>query len=134
MARTNQRIFQQLLNGYEDLKKEYRQAIEQYFGNGEWNCNCDFFSDFAYTADSIYVQAGELASDINGMLQATKFEIEKKQEKYQNMLLSVEQIKDEIKEKFDNILEMLNISGGWSEIEQETLENLSIYYGKKRYW
>lgn len=133
MARTNQRIFQQLLNGYEDLKEEYEQAIEQYFGEGEWNCNCDFFSDFAYTADSIYVHAGELASDINGMLQATKFEIEEKQEKYQNMLLSVGQIKVEIKEKFESVLELFNMAGGWSEIEQETLENLSIYFGKRRY-
>lgn len=134
MARTNQGFFHKLITRYETLQMEYEEAIEQYFIGGEWDCNYDFFSDFAYTADLIYTQAGELESDIKGMLQATKFESEKKEEKYQDMLLAVEKIKDEVKEKFDNILEMFNISGGWSEIEQETLENMSIYHGKKRYW
>lgn len=134
MARTNQGIFQKLINKFESLQMEYEQAIEQYFEDGDYDSNCDFFSDFAHTADSVYIQADELMSDIKGMLQATKFEDKENQEKYQEILLSVEQIKNEVKEKFDNILEMINISGGCSEIERETLDNLCIYYGKKRYW
>ncbi len=86
MPRTNKVVFNKISKDFKDLQMAYNHAINQYFGSGDWNCNYDFFSDFACTADLIYGQANRLSSEIGGMLNATKFESAEKN-KYQNILL-----------------------------------------------
>lgn len=128
MARTNQGIFTKLSQDFRNLETEYNNAISQYFGNGEWNCNCDFFSDFAYSADAIYMDANNFESKIQAMLDSTKFEDTDKREKYENMQQLSQEIRYDIKSKFDEVLSMIKMSGGYiSDVEQRTLNKLSIY-------
>lgn len=128
MARINQGIFKKLSRDFRNLETEYKNAISQYFGNGEWNCNCDFFSDFAYSADAIYMDANNFESEIQGMLDSTKFEDADKRAKYEKMQQSSQEIRYKIKSKFDEVLSMIEMSGGYiSDAEQRTLNELSIY-------
>lgn len=128
MARINQGIFTKLSRDFRNLETEYKNAISQYFGNGEWNCNCDFFSDFAYSADAIYMDANNFESEIQGMLDSTKFEDADKRAKYEKMQQSSQEIRYKIKSKFDEVLSMIKMSGGYiSDAEQRTLNELSIY-------
>lgn len=128
MPRTNQGVFNKLSNEFKSLQIEYNQAIMQYFSSGEWNSNYDFFSDFTYTADSIYIKANSLSNDIGGMLNATKFESADKKNKYQDMLLSAQKMAEEIKNKFDDTLNLIKLSGGGlSDSEQRTVDKLNIY-------
>lgn len=127
MARTNQGIFDKITKDNKSLNKDYQQAIEMYFPSGEWDNNYDFFSDFAYTADSIYNAAIELKGVIDGMLKSTKFEEEDNEQKYQTMKESVQDIEYEIKSKFNSVLDMIKRSGYISDVEQRTLDKLNIY-------
>lgn len=129
MSRTDQGVFKKLSIDFASLETEYNQAIKCYFGNGEWDYNYDFFTDFAYTADSIYLDANNLVSDINGMLNATKFKLADNEKKYRNMLLLAQEIGYEIKNRFDSVFDMIRKSSGYiSDVEQSTLDKLSISY------
>lgn len=131
MPRTNQGAFKKILHDFTGLESEYSHANIQYFGTGQWNCNYDFFSDFAYTADAIYIHANSVENAIEGMLNSTKFEEKDIKEKYEEMKLRSQQIRYDIQSKFDEVLSMIKLSGGYiSDVEQRTLDKLSIY---KRY-
>lgn len=127
MARINQGIFKQIRDELKSLKTAYKQTRKDYFPDGEWNCNYDFFSDFSYEADLIYSDAISLANKIGGMLNATKFEINKNEDDFREMLSRAQDIAAGIKELFDDTLQLIAQSGGLTEIERETLETFQIY-------
>ena len=128
MARTNQGIFKELRNKYKVLENEYEQVMKEYFSDGNWNGNSDFFSDFAYSADRIYCEANDLAHEISSMVNATKFEKEDNKEKYKQMISASQEIARDMKKIFDGLLELIKISGGGiTDMEQSTLNCLEIY-------
>lgn len=131
MARTNQAIFKKLINSFNDLQNQYETSIRDYFNCGEWNSDIDgFFTGFAYAADSIYTDANELIGNINGMLNSTKFEEDETKERYQTMLLQCQNIRNDIKFKFDHTLNLFEISGNYlTDIEKRTVGKLNIYSG-----
>ena len=127
MARINQGIFKKLINEYKSIEKEYKQVMGEYFSDGHWNCNGDFFSDFAYSADNIYREANDLAYEIKGMMNTAKFEEKGNEEKYEQMLSASQEIAENIKKAFDDTLKLIIISGGLTAMEQGTLNILAIY-------
>lgn len=127
MARTNQGVFKKLQNEYKVLENEYEQVMKEYFSDGDWNGTGDFFSDFAYSADRVYRDATNLAYEIKGMMNATKFEEEDNTKKYKQMLSDSQEKARDIKREFERILKLFKMSGGISDMEQRTLDNLMIY-------
>lgn len=74
------------------------------------------------------MDANNFESEIQGMLDSTKFEDADKRAKYENMQQSSQEIRYDIKSKFDEVLSMIKMSGGYiSDVEQRTLNKLSIY-------
>ena len=127
MARTNQGVFKKLKNEYKVLENEYEQVMGYYFNDGNWTGNGDFFSDFAYSAERVYCDAINLAHEISGMMNATKFEEKDKKEKYEKMLYNSQEIARDIKNVFERTLELIKMSGFITDAEQRTLDKLMIY-------
>ncbi len=124
MARTNQGVFKQLRNKHEKLKSEFDRIVEEYFIDDEWNPNYDFFSDFGYEADSFCCEAISLENEIQGMLNATKFEDDTIEEEYQSILEKTSFLKRDMKGKFDEVLGLIARSSGYlNDIELRTIDN-----------
>lgn len=127
MARVNQGIFNKIKNSYKELFVDYKDILNRYFPDDLWNCNYDFFSDFSYSANLLYCRSIELQQEIDSMIRMLKFELEKTEIAYQGIRDECEEIQSDIKQKFAEVLEQIRYSGGISDAEQETLEQLQIY-------
>ena len=127
MARINQGCFTNLTDSYENLRKEYQDVTDIYFTDGGWNCMHDFFTEFSYSANDVYVNSRDLKKQIDNLLMVSKFEIKNKCEKYKEFSHNCELIKTHIKDLFDNTLSAIRYSSGIGEKEQETLEKFDIY-------
>lgn len=127
MARVNQGIFKKIKDSFSELKADYKDILNRYFPDDLWNCNYDFFSDFSYTANSLYCQTAELQQEIDSMTRMLKFELIDTEIDYQDIRHECEKMQSDIKQRFDEVLEQIQYSGGISDAEQETLEQLQIY-------
>lgn len=127
MARTNQGIFKKIRNEYDELYNCYTSISNRYFPNGIWNCNYDFVTDFAFSADYIYRDAKALSTKIDTMLTCTKFEMERNTHEFMEMSKKCKEIEQDIKYKFDDILGQILYGGYLSESEEETLNSMTIY-------
>ena len=56
-----------------------------------------------------------------------KFELVETEKDYQSIRRECEEIQNDIKQKFDEVLDQIRYSGEISDAEQETLEQLQIY-------
>lgn len=127
MARVNQGVFKKINDSFEELEADYKDILNQYFPDGLWNCNYDFFSDFSYVANSLYCRTIELQMEIDSLIRILKFELAKTAIDYQGIRCECEKIQSDIKRKFDETLDQICFSGGISDAERETLEQLQIY-------
>ena len=128
MPRTNQGVFNKIKTDYNGLVADYVCYQEQNFKDGEYNCNRDFFSDFAYDADGVFRKCNNTINSLQGLLQTTKFEMADKENEYRNMLASAESMRSEIASEFSSLLS--NFNGDISDVEQRTLDKLDVYHNR----
>lgn len=128
MARINQGVFREIKKKYNALESKLNKFKNDYYPEGDLTLDdwYDFFGGYVYEADEIYTMAGVLSGLINGMLSSTKFENDDKRNTYVDILSKTRDIKYEIKEMFDNAVDLVS-SDGLEGIEQRTLDQLSIY-------
>ena len=127
MARINQGVFNRIIKDVEVIINEYETIRERYFPNGEWDCNMDFYTDFAYEANGIYINALNILKRIEAIMPEIKFEDEKKRQRYSNYIVDMNKIERNIVEQFGFVLELYNQSGRFGDMEQVTLEGMEIY-------
>lgn len=124
MARTNQAIFKKIIKEFTNLQELYNDTINDYFNSDErFGESGNLYSSFLPSADTIYNYANTLIENIQGMLNATKFEKTASDEKYQEMLNQCRFIKNDIVNRLKTAVEC---SGYPTEIEYETLKKYSI--------
>ena len=124
MARTNQAIFKKIIKEFTNLQELYNDTINDYFNSDEWiGESGNLYSSFLPSADTIYNYANTLIENIQGMLNATKFEKTASDEKYQEMLNQCRFIKNDIVNRLKTAVEC---SGYPTETESETLKKYNV--------
>lgn len=126
-GKSKSRHIKKTKDSFAELKVDYNDILNRYFPDDLWNCNYDFFSDFSYSANSLYCRTIELQQEIDSMVKMLKFELVETEIDYQRIRCECEEIQCDIKQRFDEVLEQIQYSGGLSDAEQETLEQLQIY-------
>lgn len=142
MPRTNQGIFYEIRERVKNLENLFEDTIKTYFkypnlnelyANTEncWDPGHDFFSDFAYVANDIYIEANDLEKLIECSLKTIKFELPSKKADYENMLSKTSNFKKYILNLFSSVLELYSNTCSISDVDQETLNKFFIYYNSK---
>ena len=126
MARSNQGVFKAIRKKVEELEKDYWNIKNTYFDNNGWNAKYDFFTDFAYLAESFYNETNSAMFEIIALLNSTKFENPRKTMEYQEFIKMLDCMKQDIWYKFHETLNLIRIGSGISEAEKETIDNMNI--------
>ena len=129
MPTINQRIFSKSIKAFEDLKKEYDDYRQENFNSDDWsdyNPNVDIFSEFVYTADNIYVCALNVVKQLEFIVNNVNITGKREANKYKLMLEDTEKILSDVQESFRTVINGWEQSGTISEVEQDTLDKLTI--------
>lgn len=125
MTHVDQGILKRIIKEYKDVKNSYKECIKDYSNDWDFG-NVDspvlwFFIDWF---NSIFVNAKNLKIEIENMLETIKLENKKNKEKYEEMSEECQEIVEDIKEKFDD---MLQIYGELIDNGKAFIERLEIY-------
>lgn len=126
MSRTNQGIFTIIKNDFNELESEYNNFSITFFNKYGYSYNGDFFSDFAYSAEAVYIKSRNVKSQLFELLRTTKFEMDTKREEYQWLLEKAAFFERDVVLKFNNAYNTI-AQNGLTDVEQRTLDKMSIY-------
>jgi len=122
MARTNQGIFKEILEKNTNYNVEYDSLLQRY-GAGD---DLSFFEGLAQESEDFYRDIGSFCSELDGMLNATKFESNQTREKYEGIMNDAKNMQRDIEQKFNEAIRVLQESGPLSDSEMATIEGYTI--------
>lgn len=120
MARTNQGVFRATLNRYDELITRYEYIMTHNYDELD-------FLDFLVDCGELYDDIDEFKHELNGTLKTVKFELDCNSNKYENMTNELQSAQSEIERRFREVKSSVEYTGGFSDVEIDTLDRYSLW-------
>ncbi|MBR1764084.1 MAG: hypothetical protein IJ746_01685 [Ruminococcus sp.] len=122
MPSTNQGIFRKILNKYRDLLNDYNDLVSRYESD-----DISFFDGLAQDSESFYNATNELAFKIVNLLESSDFKMNETRPDYEDIMSECFSMSSKIKSYFNAYVHDIEISGGLSDAERNTISNMTIW-------